>query len=145
RARSQRQGGEEQIDRTRERRSVTHETDASRKSVRPLQRRGGPCGGTLHSSRRRLGHSLRTCAIDGECFSRAPSLRIVRQCVHPPSARCNAIRKRLFEMVTGDPSRKQSAFALLGQIEVWRLEHGHPADEPRHPAIESEVSWPPLP
>jgi hypothetical protein len=57
---------------------------------------------------------------------------------------CNAVRKRLFEMVIGDPHRKQSAFALLGQIEVWRLEHGHPADEPRHPVIESEVSWPPL-
>lgn len=57
---------------------------------------------------------------------------------------CNAIRKRLFEMVIGDPSRKQSAFALLGQIEVWRLEYGHPPDEPRHPVIESEVSWPPL-
>ena len=57
---------------------------------------------------------------------------------------CNAVRKRLFEMVISDPHRKESAFALLGQIEVWRLEHGHPADELRHPAIESEVSWPPL-
>ena len=58
--------------------------------------------------------------------------------------RCNAIRKQLFEMVIGDQTRKQSAFALLGQIEVWRLEHGHPPDEPRHPVIESEVSWPPI-
>jgi hypothetical protein len=57
----------------------------------------------------------------------------------------NALRKRLFEMSQTDPLRKRSAFALLGQIEVWRLEHGHPEDEPRHPAIESEVSWPPLP
>ncbi len=57
---------------------------------------------------------------------------------------CNAVRKRLFEMVISDPRRKESAFALLGQIEIWRLEHGHPADEPRHPVIESEVSWPPL-
>jgi hypothetical protein len=57
---------------------------------------------------------------------------------------CNGVRQRLFEMVLSDPHRKKSAFALLGQIEVWRLEHGHPADEPRHPAIESEVSWPPL-
>jgi hypothetical protein len=57
---------------------------------------------------------------------------------------CNAVRKRLFEMVIGDPHRKQSAFALLGQIEVWRLEQGHSADEPRHPVIESEVSWPPF-
>jgi hypothetical protein len=57
---------------------------------------------------------------------------------------CNGVRKRLFEMVLGDSHRKQSAFALLGQIEVWRLEHGHPTSEPRHPVIESEVSWPPL-
>ncbi len=56
----------------------------------------------------------------------------------------NAVRKRLFEMVIGDPDRRESAFALIGQIEVWRLEHGRPADEPRHPMIESEISWPPL-
>jgi hypothetical protein len=56
----------------------------------------------------------------------------------------NIIRKRLFEMSLGDPARKRSAFALLGQIEVWRLEHGRPADEPRHPVIESEISWPPF-
>lgn len=57
---------------------------------------------------------------------------------------CNAVRKRLFEMVISDPHRKESAFALLGQIEIWRLEHGRPPDEPRHPVIDSEVSWPPL-
>jgi NACHT conflict system protein len=57
---------------------------------------------------------------------------------------CNAVRKRLFEMAIGDPNRKRSAFALIGQIEVWRLEHGRPPDEPRHPAIESGVPWPPL-
>jgi hypothetical protein len=57
----------------------------------------------------------------------------------------NTLRKQLFEMTQTDPVRKKSAFALLGQIEVWRLEHGRPMDEPRHPAIESDVSWPPLP
>jgi hypothetical protein len=57
----------------------------------------------------------------------------------------NLLRKRLFEMSQTDPHRRRSAFALLGQIELWRLEHGHPMDEPRHPAIESQVSWPPLP
>lgn len=57
---------------------------------------------------------------------------------------CNAVRKRLLEMVIGDPQRRESAFVLLGQIELWRLEHGRPADEPRHPAIESDVPWPPL-
>jgi hypothetical protein len=50
----------------------------------------------------------------------------------------NALRKRLLEMVQTDPLRKRSAFALLGQIEVWRLEHGRPMDEPRHPAVDSE-------
>jgi hypothetical protein len=56
----------------------------------------------------------------------------------------NALRKRLFEMSQKDPLRKRSAIALLGQIEVWRLEYGRPDDEPRHPMIESEVPWPPL-
>ena len=56
----------------------------------------------------------------------------------------NALRKRLFEMSQTDPLRKRSAFALLGQIEAWRLEHERPEDEPRHPMIESEVPWPPL-
>src|SRR5262249_32964439 len=58
---------------------------------------------------------------------------------------CHSVRKRLFEMVISDALRKVSAFVLLGQIEVWRLEHGHPAGEPRHPVIESNVSWPPFP
>jgi hypothetical protein len=63
--------------------------------------------------------------------------------LHPRGS--NAVRKKLFEMVIGDPHRKNSAFTLIGQIEVWRLEHGHPADEPRHPVIDSGVSWPPFP
>lgn len=54
----------------------------------------------------------------------------------------NALRRRLFEMAQTDPARERSAFALLGQIEAWRLEHGRPMDEPRHPAIESGSSWP---
>jgi hypothetical protein len=54
----------------------------------------------------------------------------------------NALRRRLFEMALADPARRHSAFALLGQIEAWRLEYGRPMDEPRHPAIESGASWP---
>ncbi len=54
----------------------------------------------------------------------------------------NALRKRLLEMSHSDPVRKRSAFSLLGQIEVWRLEHGRPMDEPRHPAIDSGIHWP---
>jgi len=53
------------------------------------------------------------------------------------------IKAKLFEMATKDDRRKQSAFALLGQIEVWRLEHGRPTTEPRHPAFDSGEMWPP--
>jgi hypothetical protein len=56
----------------------------------------------------------------------------------------NEIRAKLFEMATKDDRRKQSAFALLGQIEVWRLEHGRPNTEPRHPAFDSGEMWPPI-
>lgn len=56
----------------------------------------------------------------------------------------NTLRKRLFEMSLSDSLRKLSAFVLLGQIEVWRLEYGRPVDEPRHPALESGASFPPL-
>lgn len=56
----------------------------------------------------------------------------------------NAIRTRLFEMSLRDNRRRQSAFSLLGQIEVWRLEYGRPSAEPRHPAIESGEPWPPI-
>ena len=56
----------------------------------------------------------------------------------------NAIRTRLFEMTLRDKRRRQSAFALLGQIEVWCLEHGRPSAEPRHPALDSGELWPPI-
>ena len=55
----------------------------------------------------------------------------------------NETRRTLFEMVTTDDRRKESAFSLLGQIEVWRLEYGRPAMEPRHPALDSGQPWPP--
>lgn len=54
----------------------------------------------------------------------------------------NEVRAKLFEMSISDARRKRSAFALLGQIEVWRLEHGRPSEEPRHPAFESGLEWP---
>jgi len=56
----------------------------------------------------------------------------------------NEVRKRLFELVLTDPRRRHSAFAMLGQIEVWRLENGRPNTEPRHPALDSGLVWPPL-
>ena len=55
----------------------------------------------------------------------------------------NELRLRLFRMALQDPKRRGSAFMLLGQIEVWRLEHGRPPGEPRHPAFASGHSWPP--
>ncbi|MFZ2959354.1 MAG: ATP-binding protein [Candidatus Ozemobacteraceae bacterium] len=54
------------------------------------------------------------------------------------------MRSRLFCMLLGDPKRRRSAWALLGQIEWWRLEYGRPRNEVRHPAIESGELWPPL-
>ncbi len=62
--------------------------------------------------------------------------------LEPQSA--NVIRSRLFEMVLNDDNRRHSALALLGDIEVWRLEYGRPSSEPRHPAFDSGVPWPPI-
>lgn len=55
----------------------------------------------------------------------------------------NELRVRLFRMAIGDAKRRKSAFMLLGQIEEWRLEHGRPTGEPRHPDLVSSQSWPP--
>ena len=53
-------------------------------------------------------------------------------------------RAKLFQAVLNDPGRRQAAFSILGQVEVWRLEHGRPTGEPRHPMIGSGARWPPL-
>jgi len=55
----------------------------------------------------------------------------------------NELRVRLFRMAIEDEKRRKSAFMLLGQIEEWRLEHGRPTGEPRHPDLASGQSWPP--
>ena len=55
----------------------------------------------------------------------------------------NALRARLFAMALQDPRRRKSAFMLLGRIERWRLEHGRPPGEPRHPDLTSGQPWPP--
>src|SRR5262249_47582674 len=55
----------------------------------------------------------------------------------------NSVRTRLLEMTLMDDKRWKSAFGLLGQIEAWRLDYGKPETEPRHPAFEREVVWPP--
>lgn len=56
----------------------------------------------------------------------------------------NEMRRRLFELVLTSPEDRASAFAVLGQIEVWRLEYGRPDTEPRHPKLESGAAWPAL-
>ena len=47
------------------------------------------------------------------------------------------LRARLLRMALDDLKRRKSAFMLLGRIELWRLEHGRPTDEPRHPNLAS--------
>jgi hypothetical protein len=55
----------------------------------------------------------------------------------------NDFRVRLFGMAIRDEKRRKSALMLLGQIEEWRLEHGRPMGEPRHPDLASGQAWPP--
>lgn len=55
----------------------------------------------------------------------------------------NKLRHRLFRMAIEDEKRRKSAFMLLGQIDAWRLEHGRPTGEPRHPVLASRQPWPP--
>jgi NACHT conflict system protein len=54
------------------------------------------------------------------------------------------VRAKLFQMVLSDPSCRKAAFSILGQVEVWRIEHERPNTEPRHPMIESGEPWPPI-
>jgi hypothetical protein len=58
--------------------------------------------------------------------------------------RDDIVRRRLFEIMVNDAQRRGTAFAYLGRIEEWRLEYGRPIDEPRHPAIDLCVPWPPV-
>ena len=55
----------------------------------------------------------------------------------------NDLRMSLFEMAVGDQKRHKSAAKILGRIEMWRLEHGRPIGEPRHPDPTSGRPWPP--
>ncbi len=55
---------------------------------------------------------------------------------------CNEIRDKLFEMALMDTRRMNSAFSILGQLEVWRLLYGKPNDEPRHPGFDLKKPWP---
>jgi hypothetical protein len=62
----------------------------------------------------------------------------------PEPRASNAIRARLFEMSLRDDRRKAAAWSLLGQIEIWRIEYGRLANEPRHPEFDSGLPWPPI-
>ncbi len=55
----------------------------------------------------------------------------------------NELRVRLFRMAIEDDKRRKAALMLLGQIEEWRLDHGRPTGEPRHPDLASGQPWPP--
>jgi len=57
----------------------------------------------------------------------------------------NELRAQLFEMSKSDDRRKKSASSLLGQLELWRLEHGRPLDEPRSIAVLQQSSLPMVP
>ena len=54
----------------------------------------------------------------------------------------NELRAQLLRMMFEDRKRQRTALIILGQIEVWRLEHGRPTDEPRHPDLASGYPWP---
>lgn len=54
----------------------------------------------------------------------------------------NEIRAGLLRMAHEDRRRQESACRLLGQIELWRLEYGRPANEPRHPDLASGSPFP---
>jgi hypothetical protein len=55
----------------------------------------------------------------------------------------NGIRAKLLALASSGDHRSQSAFKLLGEIEVRRLKDGRPASELRHPSIDSALPWPP--
>jgi hypothetical protein len=81
--------------------------------------------------------------VEGVFVQRRPSDQMENAFTLESSA-SNEIRARLFGMSVHDPRRRRAAFALLGHIEEWRLEHGRPTGEPRHPAFGSPDPWPPV-
>ncbi|XEG73696.1 hypothetical protein QA447_05550 [Pseudomonas sp. abacavir_1] len=80
--------------------------------------------------------------LEGAFVERRPNGQI-RNVFTRHARASNELRVRLFRMAIGDERRQKTASMLLGQIEEWRLEHGRPTDEPRHPDLASGQSWPP--
>ena len=115
----------------------------ARKNIFALSGRGRFGGRPLRAARRRFGFSLRTSPVDRErilgaapASDRKDTLTLLRR---EDRMHCENVFSRWRKRI---PTGSDSAFALLGQIEVWRLEDGRPMDEPRHPAIESGFPWP---
>lgn len=52
------------------------------------------------------------------------------------------LRARLLDMVHNDAARAQCATYFLTRIDKWRDEYGTPNDEPRHPNLDSGLTWP---
>ena len=50
---------------------------------------------------------------------------------------------KLVEMASSDLARQESARLLLGWLAATRVECGRPLSEPRHPAPDTELEWPP--
>jgi hypothetical protein len=54
----------------------------------------------------------------------------------------NALRRHLFELAVVSGASRSRARSLLLELEERRLERNRPANEPRHPAIETGSPWP---
>src|SRR3954447_853883 len=80
-------------------------------------------------------------AMEGLFLEKRPSTMIANAYSLIPRAG-SEIRTRLFELATNDQRRHEAASNLLARIEAWRLEHGRPATEARHPAFDSGTVWP---
>ncbi len=84
-----------------------------------------------------VGDQLESAFVERQPYERHPNMFTLQ------ARASNDLRGRLFKLAFEDGKRRKSAVRLLGQIEVWRLEHGRPADEMRHPDLGSGQSWPP--
>jgi len=80
-------------------------------------------------------------AIEDFCMEKRPYGDATNVYSLEPRA-SNGLRRKLFDMAMKDNARKDAAFAVLGRIEVWRLERGKPNSEHRHPTLDSGESWP---
>lgn len=82
-------------------------------------------------------------AIERMCLEQRPYNQAAGTFVYVPQG-STELRAALLDMAFEDDKRKRSAQGLLGQIEVWRIEYGRPTNEPRHPALDTRKSWPPV-